>query len=247
MSARFSAFVIVAAVAGTPLAAVAGNGSAEVPAAAPPPSLPSFAVEVRLGPYRPALEPAAVYDEVFGDARRYMFGIEVDWQPIHIPHFASLGVAGLIGYTSATSPAPFVNPARGQSGEDTYWKMWAFGLTSVLRVDVLSRDFSIPVVPYGKVGTWMGLWSAGNGLGEATASDGTLGRGRTHGIFWAAGLALELDFLDRSSSKSFLVEHGVDHTWLFAEYTGWDASGLGQSNFAKVGTRTWTFGLGFQM
>ncbi len=246
MSARGIA-TVVALTTLTPTAALAGDGSAEAPEVTPIAQQPSFAAELRFGAYRPSFEPSGVYDEVFGDARRYMFAVEVDWQPIHIPHFASVGVGGIIGYTSASSPAPFVNPARGQSGEDTYWKMWAFSVTSVVRVDVLARDLDIPVIPYGKLGTWVGLWTAGNGLGEATASDGTLGRGRTHGIFWAAGLALELDFLDRSSSKSFLVEHGVDHTWLFAEYTGWDASGLGQSNFAKVGTRTWTFGLGFQM
>lgn len=225
----------------------AGNGNADEPPVQPPPSLPSFAAEVRFGPYRPRVEPASAYDNAFGDARRFMFAVEVDWQPLQIRHFGSVGVGGIIGYTSAISRAQFVNPARGESGEDIYLKVWQFAVTSVLRVDVLARDFGIPLVPYGKLGTWMALWSAGNGLGVATASDGTLGRGRTHGLFWAAGLALELDFLDRTATKSFLVEHGVEHTWIFAEYTGWDASGLGQSESLKVGTRTWTFGLGFQM
>lgn len=230
-----------------PSLAHAGDGSADTPALAPPKDAPSWAVEVRFGPYRPALEPSSVYDEVFGDKRRFMLAAEVDWQPLHLRHVGSFGLGGLLGYTSASTPAPFKDPARGESGEETYFKMWQFAVVGVARIDVLARDFDIPVVPYAKLGTWMALWNAGNGLGTATSADGRVGKGRTHGVFWALGAALELDFLDRTATKSFMVEHGVEHTWLFAEYTGWDGSGLGQSDFAKVGARTWTFGLGFQM
>lgn len=176
-----------------------------------------------------------------------MIATEVDWQAMHVPHVGSLGIGGIIGYTRASAFMSYDNPARGASGEETYFRMWAFAVAGVARIDVLARDLDIPLVPYGKLGTWVALWNTGNGLGTSVSADGREGKGRTHGVLWAAGLALELDFLDRSASKSFLVEHGVDHTWLFGEYTGWDLSGLGQTDFAKVGDRTWTFGLGFQM
>lgn len=215
---------------------------------------PNMIVELRFGPYRPDVDGAfsggvKPYEKVFGGSTRYMLGGEFDWQPLHIPHFGSVGIGGLFGYTSATANAQF-SDGSGASAEDTKFTLWNLAALGVLRIDVLARETWIPLVPYAKIGPAFGFWTAENGLGvsEAKAADGStvLGRGRTNGMLYAFGGMLMLDFLDRQSAKTFDAELGVRHTYFLAEYTLTDLSGLGQSGAMHVGDKTWTLGLAMQ-
>ncbi|MBI2393087.1 MAG: hypothetical protein HYV09_26115 [Deltaproteobacteria bacterium] len=217
----------------------------------PPPKDPFLAVEIRFGPYRPSVDDAfsgaseKPYDKVFGDATRFMIGAEVDWQLVHIPHFGSLGIGGLVGYTKATAKANFTD-GSGVSGEDTAFSLWMLGALAVLRVDVLARETWIPLVPYVKAGPALGLWSSTNGLG-ASRVGGRLGEGRTGGMFYAVGGMFLLDILDRQAAKTFSAEQGVHHTYLFGELTMAEIRGLGQTGAMQVGDRTWTLGIAVEM
>jgi hypothetical protein len=225
---------------------------------------PSWAIEIRFGPYRPDVDDGVgpvkatmagggtktldegPYQHIFGDDRRFMVSGEFDWQALPIKHFGSLGIGGLIGYTSATGTAAFSDGTTG-SGEDTSLSVWVFGALAVLRVDFLARDLGIPLVPYGKVGPAVAFWSCSNGRGTCTAADGTIGRGRTGGIVYAVGLQFLLDILDRQAAKTFAVERGVLHSYLFGEYTIMQLHGLGQSNAMYLGDKTWNIGLMFEL
>ncbi len=227
---------------------VAGNARAQSFDAAPPPNRDPnsrFAIELRFGPYRPqvdrAFNNAAPYHQVFGDSWRFMLGGEFDWQPVHIPHFGSVGVGGLIGYTKASANARF-SDGSGASAEDTSFSLWMFSALAVLRVDVLARETWIPLVPYVKAGPAMGLWSASNGSGTSEV-DGVKGKGRTTGMIYAAGMMFLLDVIDRQAAKTFAAEQGVKHTYAFGEFTLAEVTGLGQSGAMQVGDRTWTVGI----
>lgn len=230
---------------------LAGSAHAQSFDATPPPKKDPnsrFAVELRFGPYRPqvdrAFNNAAPYNQVFGDSTRFMLGGEFDWQPIHIPHFGSVGVGGLFGYTKATANARF-SDGSGASAEDTSFSLWMLSALAVIRVDVLARETWIPLVPYGKVGPAMGLWSTSNGSGTSEVN-GVKGEGRTYGMMYAVGGMFLLDILDRQSAKTFAAEQGVKHTYLFGELTLAEVTGLGQSGAMQVGDRTWTVGIAAQ-
>ena len=227
---------------------VASNASAQTfDSSTPPPRNPNshWAVELRFGPYRPqvdrAFSNAAPYNQVFGDTTRYMIGGEVDYRPIHIPHVGSVGIGGMFGYTKATANANY-SDGTGKSAEDTAFSVWVLSALAVVRIDAIARETWFPIVPYGKVGPAMGLWTASNGTGTSEVN-GTKGAGRTYGMVYALGGMFMLDVIDRQAAKTFSAEQGVNHTYFFGEFTMAEVSGLGQTGAMQVGDRTWTLGL----
>jgi len=245
-----SPFVLVLALTSGVLAwtSVAHAQEADAAFPKPPRAESKFGLELRFGPYRPDVDSAfsgiKPYEQVFGDSTRFMVGGEFDWHPLHIPHFGSLGVGGLIGFTSASGNAKFTD-GSGDSAETTKLSMWLLAALAVLRVDVIARETWIPIVPYAKIGPAAGLWTSENGLGISEV-DGVLGRGKTYGMMYALGGMLMLDFLDRQSAKTFDAEQGVRHTYLLGEFTWADVNGLGQSGALRVGDKTWTTGLAME-
>lgn len=235
---------------------------------------PKLAIEMRFGPYHPDVDqgvPGLVpneasgighdgpYHHIFGDDRRFMVGLEVDWQALHVPHFGSVGIGGSISYTASSGAAKFKNgPNAGtDSVENSTLTLWPFTALAVVRVDMLARDFGIPIIPYGKAGIGVAYWSATNGRGVATSQaedftkqphdGGTLGRGHTNGFVYAVGAQLLLDFLDRQAAKTFAAEQGVLHTHLFLEYTVTQFHGLLQTGSMWVGDKTWNLGFMFEL
>jgi hypothetical protein len=208
------------------------------------------AAELRFGPYRPdvdsAFNNAAPYQQVFGDSRRYMMGLEVDWQALHIPRFGSVGIGGSISYTKSTGTAQFSDGSTG-SAEETSLTLYPMAALGVVRVDVLARRTPVPLVAYGKIGPGVAFWTAANGSGTSVGKDGKSGQGRTFGMVYAIGGAFLLDAFDRQAARSFSVEQGVHHSYFFLEYTITDYHGLGQSGAMYLGDKTWNLGLTFEM
>ncbi len=213
-----------------------------------------FALELRFSPYRPQIddEPAlngkTPYKSTFGTMPRLMFGGEFDWQALRIPHFGTLGPGLGLGYTNMSDTARLIRDGS-LSGDDTSLDIWSFYTVGVLRVDVLWRELGIPFVPYAKAGLGLGLWRAGNtgGTAEAKTSTGTVsGKGYTFGTHVAAGLALALDFLDRSSAVNLDEAVGINNTYLYGELYMSMLNGLGQDNALRVGTNSWTLGMAFE-
>lgn len=212
----------------------------------------TIAIEMRFGPYRPNVDsdPAlhgAPYQELFGDSRRFMIGLEVDWEALHIKHLGSFGVGGWIGYTKASGTA-FVTKTGLPSAEETSLWVMPFAALAFARFDVIARETFVPIVPYAKFGVGSSLWQATNGRGTVVADkDQTLGRGHTNGLIYALGAMVMLDFLQPQTAKTFRVEQGVNHTYLFAEWTVTSFNGLGQSSALRVGDSTWNLGFAFEM
>jgi hypothetical protein len=215
----------------------------------------NFAFELRGSPYKPdidsdpALNGATPYKNVFGNAPRLFVGAEFDWQALRVPHFGSLGPGFMVGYTTMTDPASFVTPqANGStvSGETTTLQIIPMDLLAVLRIDVLNHDVGIPLVPYVKVGLGYALWRASNTLGTSHA-DGITGEGHSIGWLVAGGLAFDLTPFDAYSAQNLDDSLGINHTYIFAEFTLNELTGLGfQSDPLRVGGPNWTFGLAFE-
>jgi hypothetical protein len=213
-----------------------------------------FALELRLSLYSPnidsdpALKGKTPYRDVFGTSPQVLLGAEMDWQAIRFPHFGSLGPAASVGWTTRSDPAQFVPPHDGMtlSGETTSLEIFPFAAMAVLRVDALWRDVGVPLVPYAKLGLAYALWRASNTLGTSSYN-GVVGKGSSLGTHIALGLSLNLNVFDAYAAQNFDDSMGVNSSYIFAEWTREDLTGLGfQSDPLRVGGTNWTFGLAFE-
>jgi hypothetical protein len=205
-----------------------------------------FAIELRFAPYWPAIdsEPGLTgkpYQELFGTMPRLLFSGEIDWQALRIAHFGSVGPGFSFGYTQMSAPAPLTSGA-GFAAEDTNLEVFPFYAVVVLRVDVLARDFKIPIVPYAKAGLAMTIWRTFTASGTSSF-DGQNGFGTTWGEQFAVGAALSLDWLDARASKLLDDEAGVNHTYLFGEWMLANLDNFGSAGALRVGTMTFCGGL----
>ncbi|MGZ3419557.1 MAG: MXAN_2562 family outer membrane beta-barrel protein [Polyangiales bacterium] len=199
-------------------------------------------IEARFGPYRPRVDRAFAdrnpYEKTFGSTPRLMAGAEADVAPLHFS-FGSLGFGALVGYTRATAHQGYAD-GRGVSDEKTTFDLWMFAAVTTLRVDSLAHETPVPLVPYAKLGVTTGLWSSSD-RGD------TVARSHSNGFFYAVGSMFLLDVLDPQAARTFTVERGVQHSYLFAELTLADLRGFGQSHALRVDDLTWTAGLAFEM
>jgi len=213
-----------------------------------------FAFELRFSPFTPdidsdpALNGATPYADAFGTTSRLLFAAELDWQAARIPHVGTIGPGVGLGYTTMSANAPFSQPHNGQtvSSETTTLQIFPLYAVAVLRADVLWRELHIPLVPYGKLGIGLAYWRASNTLGTSNYL-GVSGLGHTLGTELALGVGFNLNVLDEYAARNFDESLGVNSTYLFAEWTRSDLTGLwAQTDPLRVGGTFWTFGLTFE-
>jgi hypothetical protein len=113
-------------------------------------------------------------------------------------------------------------------------------------VDELWRGGGIPLVPYAKLGIGYALWRASNTLGTSNYN-GIVGTGHSIGTHLAVGLSFNLNVFDSYAAQNFDDAMGVNGTYIFAEFTREDLTGLGfQKDPLRVGGSNFTFGLTFE-
>jgi hypothetical protein len=215
-----------------------------------------MALELRFGPYAPRVDDSnglthPVYKSFFGDKTRFQFGLEVDWQLWRAPHIGTLGVGGgwaftrLSGSNKLPDDATSVTPIQ-QETSFTIMPMYGVG---VLRVDVLSHDYGIPLVGYGKFGPAYALWWMNNGNGTPQINcdtDGkhcTSGKDHSWGTQAALGLMLQIDWLEPSAGVELDTSLGINNSYIFIE---WSVSNYGGQQM-NVGANTWVTGFAFEM
>lgn len=207
----------------------------------------NFALEFRFSPYRPEIDSefggATPYETTFGSDRRLMIGMEFDWQALRLERIASIGPAIGMGYTRMSAGMVIPNSGGDRASQATSLNIMPWWAILVGRLDVLARQTVVPLAFYGKVGPAIGLWWVRDGSGTASV-DGSTGKGRSDGFFYGAGLMLELDRLDDASARALDSGIGVNHSYLFAE---WSVLDLGMSSQMLVGDSTWTIGLALEM
>ena len=211
----------------------------------------NFALELRFGPYRPAIDDdfpqAKPYEAAFGSKSRLYVGLELDWQALRIPYLGTLGPGIGIGYTRMTGHTRLSSTGES-SAEKTSLGILPMYAVGVLRVDVLARETVIPLVGYGKAGLGHALWWTGNDLGPSRVDD-KIGRGSTSGTHFALGAMLLLDVFEPSSAITLDNDMGINHSYLFFEWMVSNLDGFGAEPGTKmrVGTNTWVAGLAFEM
>ncbi len=200
------------------------------------PSPERFTLELRVGAYRPE-HLGSTLTQSFGGDLGPMLALELGVHIVRIPYVGPIGILGGFGWAEWTGPAVALDasgaPIGGNAGNTTLWAL-PLTLAAFLRVDVLARELSVPLVLVGKLGTDIGYWQA---------SGGSSADGWSVGMRWAVQAALELDWFDERASRRLDDDWGINHSEIFFELYG---SSMGNWNGKlPIGTDlAWVVGLG---
>jgi hypothetical protein len=224
------------------------------PGVRPPPasdlSAQNAAIELRFGRYVPRVDDGVespVFEDFFGDDNRYLLGFELDWQIWRAPYVGTLGVGAGWGYTSISAP----NQPTGQEGvpneqpiaQESTLSIMPMYAVGVLRVDVLSRQLGVPLVPYGKLGLGYAFWWVNDGIATARNNEGVAGKDISVGTHAALGGMLLLDTFDPVAARAMDAEAGINNSYIFFEWLWSDFDG----DQMNVGASTWMTGLAIEL
>lgn len=206
------------------------------------------AVELRFGRYVPEVDSklnSTPFQTTFGNSNRYLLGFEADWQLIRIPHFGTLAPGFGWGMTKFGAKARFTD-GSGTSDADTRLWIMPMHLVGVVRADVLARDFSIPIVPYAKLGFGYALWWSSDG--EKTAKvNGVVGRGASYGLTYALGAMFLLDVLDEDDAVTADGLTGINNSYIFGEWYRPQLDGFGSAEVLDLSSSSWLVGIAIEM
>jgi hypothetical protein len=206
------------------------------------------AFELRVGRYVPEVDDdvaGSPFERSFGNSNRYLFGAEVDWQLVRIPHFGTLAPGLGWGYTKFTAKAEFAD-GSGLSASDTRLHIMPMYLVGVARADFLSRDLRVPLVPYAKFGLGYAMWWSSDGKRSAEY-DGQKGRGSSYGLTYALGGMFLLDVLEPDDAVSADGLIGINNSYIFVEWFRPQLDGFGSSKVLNVGSSSWVVGLALEI
>lgn len=207
-----------------------------------------FAFEFRVGPYLPNVDDefdggATPFGDVFGDKKRILMALEVDWQALTVPDVLSFGPGVGLGYTTMSAKSPLAS-GDGRADQSTSLRILPHWAVGVIRLEVL-RQVGIPLVFTGKAGLAQALWWARNGTKPARDGD-SKGKGRSYGYYAGLGAMLDISFLEPGRARLLDSLSGINHVYLFGEAYQMQLDGFGSGGMMQVGDFTWTCGFAFE-
>ncbi len=208
----------------------------------------SMLVEAKLGPYTPLIDrhftdTPGPYQTVFG-APMLLGELEVEYQ--FFQKLGSLSAGLSVGYAEKFSPSRDAVTGTKVS-QSTGLRVVPLKALVVYRFDWLALKQDIPLVPYAKAGLVGTSWWSTNGP-DIEVADGLRGAGFTWGFSGTLGVSLLLDFLDPRLARDFDTGMGVNHTYLFGEFTFQEVTnfGLRAATDLDFSSRHWIFGLALE-
>ncbi len=233
--------------------------------------------ELRFAPFVPSVDDEfsgsgeGPFARMFGEGPMLMTQVAVDrfflW-----PH-GQLGVSFSLGFLTTGADAYEYdgnqpdNIARNDNGkpkrvkgERTDFRVYPLSVSAVYRYTELDDQFSIPLVPYGRLGIAYSLWSVSRpdgGTSEVSTTDcmvndpnrkckGNLGRGGSLGYVASLGLAVRAERIDPDAALGLRNELGVDHAGFFVEANLSKVDGFGSKKRLSVGDFAWFAGINFE-
>lgn len=201
----------------------------------------SGVIEVKLGGYRPmvdrtaGLDGATPYATTFGN-KAMLLG-EIEYDRMLYQRFGSLGFGLGIGYAEKYARATVVGTGE-PAAESTSLKVLPMRVLGVYRFDYGALNYGIPFTPFVKAGLVYAPFWASTGAGVESAEGGQWG------YMFSAGLGFMLDFIDPRIQRDFDSEMGVNHTYVFAEYTLEEINDFGTGGL-DLSSRRLSVGLAF--
>lgn len=213
-----------------------------------PPQTPRTSMlEIKLGGVKPRIDSAGgltgnPYQETFGAGSMLLFELQMDrqlWQEI-----GSFAVGFSAGYAEKFGFARQVGGGGEltQAEEKTGFHIVPLKALAVYRFDYFAIRNGIPLVPFVKLGpTYTSWWSTKGGGVEFF--NGQRGAGARFGYQFSGGVSFLLDVLEPRLARDFDSDLGVNHSYLFAEYTHANMFGSGGMDLSM---RHWMFGLALE-
>lgn len=211
----------------------------------------SSVLEFRLGGYKPLIEQEGSlgsnpYNATFGATSMLLVELEYDRQLFQ--KYGSFAVGASAGYAEKYGAATALRSNADGSAlqpvralENTALKVVPLRLLGIYRLDYAALHWGVPLVPYAKAGLVYTLWWVTEGRGVEYA-DGQRGAGGKWGYQASAGISLMLDLLEPRLARDFDTDLGVNHSYLFAEYTHAQVNNFGGGGL-DLSSRHWMFGL----
>jgi hypothetical protein len=243
---RLTRGVLTLSVVGTLIMSAAAVAHAESPQ--------TSSLDLRFGSYQPGIDRefetttgATPYADVLGGSD-WEWGASIDWNLFHAFGDLSLGVGA--GWWNATGKSLAV--AGGSTEDTTTLTVIPLTLDLVYRFDWVSKKTGFPLIPYGKLGLAYGMWWIENGVGNVSrytdaAGDTSVGRGGVAGLHGSLGLRFQLDPLEPQAARSFDIEMGVNHSYLFAEWRRLSLNDFGDPKSIDLSDDVLVFGLAFDL
>lgn len=207
------------------------------------------AIEFKLGSFRPRIdtEPGlsgTPYADTFGST--LLLG-EMSIQRFFYQGIGTAGLGVSAGYGEKYAYA--VNATTKElSSERTSIKLIPLRLNALYKFDYAAFKWHIPLVPYVEAGLVYTPWwvTKGNETEVAIDPDGKSlkGSGGKWGYGFTAGVSFLLDVLEPRLARDFDSDMGINHTYLFGEYSYSEVNNFGGAGF-NLGSHHWMFGLAF--
>jgi len=170
-----------------------------------------FGAGFHAGPYTPTNlqgdTPGVTYTNVYGGKSSILVGLDAEWQ--FFQGFGKLGLKGGLGFFSQKGQGRFLhNPGQQADEVFTLFELpMSAGL--IYHFQYWNRQILVPFAEGG--GDYFGLLEARS---DKTAISEVLHYGGAAAAHWAAGLQVQLDFLDRQGIWELDQEYGINHIYL---------------------------------
>jgi hypothetical protein len=183
------------------------------------------AFEFRLSGYRPNIDAefggqAHPYSDVLGGGRGLMARGAL-YRSLYVG-IGTLDVGVGAGYWEKYGHGLLQNGQ--QAADTTALKIVPLSAIVSCRFDWLADQLGVPLAPYARFALERYWWWVNTGSGKTAvyqdAGGGRMeGAGATNGYSFTLGLALQLDFFDRSMAADMDRDTGINHTYLFFDAT----------------------------
>ncbi len=229
-----------------------------------------FALELKFGPYLPTVDRNYTGPDTFGPYAK-VFGktddrgvttaepksglmpaLAFEWQFFNPADTGPLGVGYTFSFFRDSAKAllanadPNADSIRSEADSTIFWTM-PMALQLVYRLEIFADRWQVPLVPYAKGGLAWALWWSKDGDGNLSRnSRGEKALGGVWGWQLNAGGMLQLDFLERGSSRNLDRTSGINHTYLFGEFQLSRIDNFGRKESMSLGDTTWFVGLALE-
>ncbi len=209
-----------------------------------------WSLELRAGPHFPEIDREAglagkPFETVYGSGTKWMFQVELDryfsWRA------GSLGLGLSAGHLVTSAPACAEDQggrlcSKRSSADKTSFRLVPTAAVVVYRFTHLADTTEWELVPYAKAGVVAFHWWVTQGNGTLAQSGAGSAKGTTFGWLTSLGVALRLDSLDGTATRS-LRDMGIEHSSLFFDVSRSWTPAFGQKETLRVSDLTWALGL----
>ncbi len=188
------------------------------------------------------------YGDIF-DGGSWEYGGSADFRVWD--RFGALSLGLGFGWWKQTGKG-IIRTSGAASSDATTFKIMPLSFDLVYRLEPMAFKWGVPLVPYAKVGAMYAVWWMLNGtenISKFKLADGTSREalGGTGGYHAAFGIRFLLDVLEPQAAKSFDIEMGVNHSYLFAEYDRRILNDFNNVKSIDLSDGIYLFGLAFDM